>query len=71
MQALRNEKERDQYVSEHLVLVILKQGTVEGEFPPPYENTMREMLTHDQKCENQKCKENGLDQLKVVDVEYV
>ena len=29
------------------------------------------MLVHDQKCKNQKCKENGLDKLKVVEVEYI
>ena len=27
-------------------------------------------MTHDQKCENQTCKDNGLDKLKVVEVEY-
>ncbi len=36
-----------------------------------FENTIKEVLTHDQNCENQKCKENGLDKLKVVDVECV
>ena len=34
-------------------------------------NTIKEILTHGQKCENERCKENGLDQLKVVDVEFI
>ena len=29
------------------------------------------MLSHDQKCKNKKCKENGWNKLKVVDVEYI
>ena len=28
-------------------------------------------MTHDQKCKNKKCKENGWEKLKVVDVEYI
>ena len=37
----------------------------------PFYNTIKELLIHDQKCENQECKENGWDKWKVVDVEYI
>ena len=36
-----------------------------------FQKTIKEILTHDQKCENETCKENGLNTLKVVDVEYI
>ena len=36
-----------------------------------FDNTMKEILTHDRKCENEKCKENRWNELKVVDVEYI
>ena len=29
------------------------------------------MLRHEEKCENSKCKENGWDKLKVIEVEYI
>ena len=37
----------------------------------PFPSTMNEMLKHEENCENEKCKENGWDKLKVVDVEYI
>ena len=36
-----------------------------------FQNAINEMLRHEEKCENQKCKENGWNKLKVVDVEYI
>ena len=33
-------------------------------------NAIKEMLRHEEKCENKSCKDNELDKLKVVDVEY-
>ena len=36
-----------------------------------FPKTIKDILTHDQKCKNKKCKENGLNELKVVDVEYI
>ena len=35
------------------------------------QNTIKEILTHERKCENQKCKEKGWSTLKVIDVEYI
>ena len=36
-----------------------------------FSNTIKEILTHDQQCENRKCKQYGWNELKVVDVEYI
>ena len=37
----------------------------------PFPSTMNEMLKHEENCENEKCKENGWDKLKVINVEYI
>ena len=41
------------------------------EIDDPFRKTIRGLLKHEEKCENQKCKEQGWDKLKVIDVEYI
>ena len=51
------------------LIVIISQTELKRNYP--FQNTIKEMLTHEKKCKNQQCKENGSDKLKVVDVEYI
>ena len=36
-----------------------------------FPNTIKEMLKHEEKCNNETCKVNGWDKLKVIEVEYI
>ena len=49
------------------LIVIIGKSYLEGYLEDP----IKEILTHEEKCKHQNCKENGLDKLKVVDVEYI
>ena len=51
------------------LIVIIDKHYLKSDFAFP--NTIREILRHDQNCQNEVCKENALDKLKVVDVEYI
>ena len=54
--------------TQNLIVIICKSDL---EIDWTFQKTVKEILRHDRKCENQRCKENGLTKLKVVDVEYV
>ena len=51
-----------------LIVISSKSGL---EIDNPFRKTIRGLLKHEEKCENQKCKEQGWDKLKVIDVEYI
>ena len=53
---------------QNLILIISRTQLRRND---PFQYTIKEILTHDQKCKNQKCKENGWDKLKFVDTEYI
>ena len=53
---------------QNLIVIISKSILEENH---TFQNTIKEILTHDQKCENEKCQENEWTKLKFVDVEYI
>ena len=54
------------------MIMIVDKRSLENKRSPPglFHKTIKEILKHHETCENQKCKENGWEKLKVIDVEY-
>ena len=51
--------------------MIFDKDSLEGQPFELFPKAMKEMFEHHETCENQECKENGWDKLKVIDVEYI
>ena len=49
--------------------MVLNKDDLEGNHP--FEAAMKQMLKHEVTCDNQTCKQNGWDKMKVIDVEYI
>ena len=51
------------------LIVLLSKTALERD--DPWQKAIKEMLRHEEKCKNQNCKENGWNELKIIDVEYI